>query len=386
MGTNARSRMLIRAAGLVLLCAWGVCGNEVKLLNDQGGLPPSDGETRFDDGADINNPTSLFPGPRYGLPGYKESHNWVSDYDVFSPLIFDAKYYALRYGLKDQSENAVRSDWKAFLDNEANGYPKDCRQGNPLFSPQKYYRANPHIKESLDMNDGGVETCGSIVRTFMKEGLLENQARIDVAKEKEAYGEDPAQIQSEELAVQIARVSNNKRRLAWPIGQDFEPFGTQTMSADEQYTLTFWYRAMGAREPECNILHHGDNLNENSPRISQSPGGANRLKFVVSQTNDNTYSCEASQELIEKQWTFVSLVVGKSNMTVSYDGQEVCSKINSGGSTLVLPGRNFYSSSPFQPPADGEIQKIQFYPEHIVMDSLVEYSMEQQEQRLEKLK
>ena len=39
--------------------------------------PPSAQETAFDENAGENGPTSLFPGPTYGLPGYKESHDWL---------------------------------------------------------------------------------------------------------------------------------------------------------------------------------------------------------------------------------------------------------------------------------------------------------------------
>merc|ERR1712022_104078 len=34
-----------------------------------------------------------FVGPKYGLPGYKESHNWNDDYDILSPLVFDYRFY-----------------------------------------------------------------------------------------------------------------------------------------------------------------------------------------------------------------------------------------------------------------------------------------------------
>jgi len=377
-------RFALPLLGFGLLCLWTkmVSGAEVHDLKGE----PSAEETSFDDGADVNNPTSLFPGPRYGLPGYKESHKWVDEYDIFSPLIFDPKYYSLRYDLGDKSVGALRADWKAYLANDENAYPADCRQGNALFSPQKYYRANPQIKESLEMNSEAQETCGSIVKAFMKEGVLQAQSRYDFKKEKEALTENADQVESEELAIQIPQIRNGKRKLAWPIGQEFHTFGTEAMTAAEQYTLTFWYRAMGAREPECNVLHHGDNLNENSPRISQTKGGANALRFVVSQTNNNQFACEPTQELTEKKWTFISLVVEQQKVTVSYDGNEVCSKTNEGGKTLVLEGRNFYASSPFQTPADGEIQKIQYYPSHIVKDSLIDYAMEQQQQQLEELK
>ena len=40
-------------------------------------VQPSPSETAFSENAGENGPTSLFPGPTYGLPGYKESHDWL---------------------------------------------------------------------------------------------------------------------------------------------------------------------------------------------------------------------------------------------------------------------------------------------------------------------
>jgi len=85
-----------------------------ELISEKAG--PSPVETRFDDGSDINNPTSLFPGPVYGLPGYKESHDWLKDLDWWSPLVFDWRYYKARCAegchegtaLKDMSEGAIK--------------------------------------------------------------------------------------------------------------------------------------------------------------------------------------------------------------------------------------------------------------------------------------
>merc|ERR1711977_395339 len=44
------------------------------------------------------------PGPRHGLPGYKESHQWETDTDMFSPLVFDWRFYRAKYlkGTEDE--------------------------------------------------------------------------------------------------------------------------------------------------------------------------------------------------------------------------------------------------------------------------------------------
>merc|ERR1712072_904185 len=83
-----------------------------------------------------------FPGTPYGKPGYKESHNWEQDTDWYSPLVFQWKYYAAVYGLKDKTEEAVKKDWMDNVINKKETKYPDCRQGSPNFSPQTYYRAN----------------------------------------------------------------------------------------------------------------------------------------------------------------------------------------------------------------------------------------------------
>ena len=66
--------------------------------------------------------------------GYKESHDWVADYNIFSPLIFDADWYALAYDLTDKTHNEIKADWAAHIQDQANSFPKKCRQGHALFS------------------------------------------------------------------------------------------------------------------------------------------------------------------------------------------------------------------------------------------------------------
>jgi len=57
-----------------------------------------------------------FPGPGHGLPGYKESHNWVEDVNLMSPLIFDYRMYRALIQEKvadatGMSEEALKTHW-----------------------------------------------------------------------------------------------------------------------------------------------------------------------------------------------------------------------------------------------------------------------------------
>eukprot|EP00656_Telonema_subtile_P042284 TRINITY_DN477_c0_g1_i1.p1 TRINITY_DN477_c0_g1~~TRINITY_DN477_c0_g1_i1.p1 ORF type:complete len:383 (-),score=100.03 TRINITY_DN477_c0_g1_i1:255-1403(-) len=372
-----------QVAGALLLSIWAVHSAEVvELSNTQHKSAPSAEQTAFDEGADINNPESLFPGPTYGLPGYKESHNWVTDFDLFSPVVFDEKWYALEYGLAGKSEAEIKKDWSDHLSDDQKNYPADCRQGNEQFSPQKFYRANPEIKENLETSSNGKEVCGSIVKEYIKSGMFDASSRYNLKLENAAAKEDQAQINSEKISLPVFKVASFKKTTAWAIGKDFLPFDQFAFNSVQQYTLSFWYQSWAGREPECNVLHHGNSISEKAPMISQVAGGSQTLKFVVSQSNDNNFGCTANRQLVEKEWTYIVLKVHERKIEAFYDGKSVCSRENSGGKVLLFPDRQLYVSSPFQPPADGVIQQLQYYPNWIVKDELLALDMEHQRKRL----
>jgi hypothetical protein len=82
-----------------------------------------DGEATGNFKAFLNN-----PGPRYGLPGYKESHNWEQGVDIFSPVIFDPLFYAAKYGLTQNTTDQVKLDWST---KGLSGESPGCRQVTP---------------------------------------------------------------------------------------------------------------------------------------------------------------------------------------------------------------------------------------------------------------
>jgi len=236
------------------------------------------------------------------------------------------------------------------------------------------------------MNDDAEETCGSIVKVYMTSGVFETSSKYDAKVENQAYIADPDQLKSEIISLQIAKTSlDGRKQLGWPIGKDTRTLGEDAINSVDQYTLTFWIKPMGAREPECNVLHHGTKFAEKAPMISYVAGGTKLLKFVVAQSNDNEFACTPTQELEEKEWHFVALKVESQKISVKYDGEEVCSKENPDGTTSVLEERQLYVSSPFQPPADAYIQKVNYYPMHVMSDTLLGYTMEAQQQQLDDL-
>lgn len=115
------------------------------------------------------------PGPRHGLPGYKESHNWESDTDFFSPLVFDWRYYAATSLKGSEDEMTAKQAW---LDNviekkDANGKPDplkvpNCKSGTAGFGPNEYANAN---KDKTDIKLLG-GNCKDLIIHYMKTGIF----------------------------------------------------------------------------------------------------------------------------------------------------------------------------------------------------------------------
>jgi hypothetical protein len=151
---------------------------------------PSPSETSFDENADENNPTSLFPGPVYGLPGYKESHDWLKDLDWWSPLVFDWRYYKARCAdgcakpktldsstgeytvdaglgdaLKDMGEGEIKKYWL-----EKGMDYRDV--ASPTFNCEYYVKQNPELHEEL-LDDTKHVKCKEAVKHFLTAGVFD---------------------------------------------------------------------------------------------------------------------------------------------------------------------------------------------------------------------
>eukprot|EP00656_Telonema_subtile_P002244 TRINITY_DN1097_c0_g1_i3.p1 TRINITY_DN1097_c0_g1~~TRINITY_DN1097_c0_g1_i3.p1 ORF type:complete len:603 (-),score=146.22 TRINITY_DN1097_c0_g1_i3:251-2059(-) len=142
---------------------------------------PSPEQTRFDAGADINNPTSLFPGPTNDLPGYKVSHNWLDDIDYWSPLVFDWKYYKARCSeaasckdldgadgtaLKDMNEGQIKKYW---LDHGM----KRCDVASPTFNAPYYVASNPDLWEDIKDTENDKPLCKKAIKQFLTKGVFD---------------------------------------------------------------------------------------------------------------------------------------------------------------------------------------------------------------------
>jgi hypothetical protein len=128
------------------------------------------------------------PGPRHGLPGYKESHDWETDVDFFSPLVFDWRFYAAKNLQGTEDEMASKKDWLTNVIDRVDGNGKadplkvpNCKQATPSFGANEYHEANKG-KTDIDLLAGN---CKDLIAHYQKTGIfaayptVKNPAKYD---------------------------------------------------------------------------------------------------------------------------------------------------------------------------------------------------------------
>jgi len=330
-------------------------------------------------------PIPNFPGTPYGKPGYKESHNWESDIDYFSPLIFNWKIYGSMYGLKDKSEEAVKKDWMDTAMKADAKYP-DCRQGVLTFSPNKYYRANPEIQDATE------GLCKKIIENFLKDGLFAGLKSEDETAEqrytarlaKDKLMEMKGNVATKQFYRPYRRRRHQKRATFNPFRRGLQPRGS--WASTQEYTVTWWqkgHKPRGYHRSWGNILHYGNHNGERSPGIWMYPN-RNRLHVRVAQSNSGNWGCDPGANLAgnTNHWYFVAVVVGKADAsckgdsckgkcTVYYDGKKV-HECTSSGYTLIRPNRHFWTSDPWYWSANSQLKNLNHYPGSVLTPELVE--------------
>jgi len=316
-------------------------------------------------------PLPNFPGTPYGKPGYKESHNWETDIDYFTPLIFNWKIYASMYGLADKTEEQVKKDWMDVGLKADAKYP-DCRQGVLTFSPNKYYRANPDI---ADQTKG---LCKGIVENFLKEGLFEGLKTEDSTAENrylQRLAKDKLMaMKGNVVTKQFYNPSRRRRRRnasTWSLRRNQQqPY--KAFASRQEYTLTWWQKG-STIGGWGSVLHYGNSNGERSPGIWMYPRRT-RLHFRVAQSNSGNWGCDPGQAINSntQHWYMVALVVSKKDdkctgdscagrATVYYDGKKV-HQCDSTGYTLIRPNRRFYTSDPWYSAARQQMKDLYHYP------------------------
>eukprot|EP00656_Telonema_subtile_P022766 TRINITY_DN23_c0_g2_i1.p1 TRINITY_DN23_c0_g2~~TRINITY_DN23_c0_g2_i1.p1 ORF type:complete len:181 (+),score=57.61 TRINITY_DN23_c0_g2_i1:129-671(+) len=151
-GDSLSNAMDRKCGVLLLLCLSAfTLGKEVHELGEGAKSMPEAGpngafnsQTNMDTwGRETGNVKLNMVGAPHGLPGYKESHNWESDVDLFSPVVFNLKYFNTMFGDKANSPAQAKRKWAAHL--ESDKKVPYCEQASPQFSLNTYYRAHETV-------------------------------------------------------------------------------------------------------------------------------------------------------------------------------------------------------------------------------------------------
>jgi len=315
--------------------------------------------------------TANFPGAPYGLPGYKESHDWVNDIDYFNPLIFDWQFYAAEYKLTGKTETEVKTDWLNVGLKADAVYPK-CRQGNKMFSLNMYYRANPLIKDKTGGN------CKKILTQYLKEGLFAGAKKEDPAVE--------ARIQAAmDLAKWLKYLQDNVRgsrimggygrrrryrrnyrtwwlRRAYRGGRRLRRNDMGTPAA----TFTWWMKVHRSRRWWEGIFQYGYRWWWRSPGVWLYPGYRKRIHFRMSQRRSWNWGCDPGASLPLRRWTHIAIVIrqqagsGNGEMQLYYDGKSV-GHCKSSCKTTLRRNSIFWVAQPWYYSAHTYMRDLTYY-------------------------
>merc|ERR1712146_283291 len=209
--------------------------------------------------------TANFPGPKYGLPGYKESHKWETDVDVFSPLVFDPRFYRALIHMKSasagvMSESALRVHWDTAV--KAKKAP-NCPQGNVFFDANEYYKMH---KKKPEFNMGG-NACSLIVRVYVGQGVFKGYETSQYQAGSKAF---PT------LATKLFAPVGSKRKSASSAVFQVKAgqyFGTpmpgagvfdNSFTAARHMTLVFWLQVAPQSEaPNAELFAYGGAQTDN---------------------------------------------------------------------------------------------------------------------------
>jgi len=113
-----------------------------------------------------------FPGPQFGLPGYKASHNWEEDFDMMSPLVFDYRFYRAMMKKKPSvAEQLSEEDLKTdFVEKAMANKSPDCPVGSIWFDANFFFTYYESESESLKM---GGNDCKLIFKYYLGEFLFD---------------------------------------------------------------------------------------------------------------------------------------------------------------------------------------------------------------------
>jgi len=303
--------------------------------------------------------TLNMPGPAYGNPGYKESHNWEQDTDMFAPVVFDWKFYKAMYPdeLGEMTEAGVRQYWAETANADDKVYP-NCHQASDQYSMNMYYRANP----ALEQTTGGV--CKMILEDYLTNGIYDAKPTFLASAEK-AYQDS---LSADDLAAYLsspqgkARAQKLRRggsETEWALNRQNGNLG-QTIDAVNHYSYTFWFKLENTVETRGNIMVYGNN----SPKISTAPNHGRFLEVISAQTNSDQWGCNTPDtdefRLKDKEWTHVAIVAEDKKLKVYLNAALAVECANDAGEMVIFKEKTLYVPAN-EDYADGKIKNLKYW-------------------------
>jgi hypothetical protein len=269
---------LLFVAALVVVAYSVEDSASVKMLGDErptlknGGADTHPPATGGGVGTGYFNTINNFPGPKHGLPGYKESHNWEEDIDVMSPLVFDYRMYRALIHEKvadaaEMSEEALKTHWMNAV--EGKKYDK-CPQGHIWFSANEYYELH---KESNELAMGG-SACKLIMKVYLEKGVFsgaakaKHQAALPTGAKKFAtFGTKLFDGVNQKTATISKSYFEVKNGLYFRTPEPNAAKVDNTFSPARHLTLAFWLQiAPQAKAPNAELFTYGGKEYDNYMR------------------------------------------------------------------------------------------------------------------------
>jgi hypothetical protein len=303
--------------------------------------------------------TLNMPGAPYGKPGYKESHEWETDINMWAPVVFNLDFFKAMYAadLDGKSEAQVKAYWVDTANGADVKYP-DCKQASDQFSLNMYYRANPSLAASTEEGK-----CGLILKEYLSTGIYDGKSTYSSSAEKTyenaMSSEDLTAYQTSPQGKARATKMRRGDKSEWSLNRSEGNIG-QVIDAVSYYTYTFWLKNMNTVETTGNILTYGDN----SPKISIAGNHGRFLQVFSAQTNSNTWGCDTPDtdefRIQDKQWTHIAVVVENKKLTTYINGKQAQQCENDAGELQIYKEKSLFVPAN-EDSADAKIKNLKYW-------------------------
>jgi hypothetical protein len=325
---------------------------------------------------------SNFVGPRYGLPGYKESHAWEAGVDMFSGVALNFDFYRAKYGL-DGSHETVQLDW---LDKLDKNIPPNCPEGRLDWDLNKYAENNPAVASVKDDSYNDVPaTCKQLLKSYLSVGIYEGltgQTGFEITKDGVEEG---GVVGPPSVMFKLNAGLNTLK------GQNAQTEVSE-MRPELTFSYTFWIKVTARKSLESNIMSFNTPDGQAMPTVALGmPASSTDLIMTVAQSDSPDYNCEATGSVFTEiqpgyleigRWHYIAMVAEKYHSSASkvilyVDGEVACEKDNTAGTT-VEPADNglLFFSDPAKNAADADVALIHMYPGRAISAAEVAVQME----------